>query len=178
MSARDCAMAILWRAGRLRPARLERGGSGAAQAADGTGPSTRADGVGAQVVEVEMRALEGADWAPLGAEAVCGMVEGGGGGGTVGGGGLEEEERDRAAVAELRRESECPKAPPLLAPEVEFLCGESTRERDGGWGSVREYEWLRGATLGLGGLGMGGGFRPRVCAAMPGVLTPRTSMHC
>ena len=82
------------------------------------------------MVEVEMRALEGVGWPALGAEAVCGVEEGGGGGGTVGGGGRED--RDRAAVAELRRESECPKAPPLLAPEVEFLCGESARDKDGG----------------------------------------------
>lgn len=40
------------------------------------------------------------------------------------------EDIDRAAVAEPSRERECPKPP--LAPEVEFLCGESTRERDGG----------------------------------------------
>lgn len=131
MSARDCAMAILWRAGRLRPARLERGGSGAAQAADATGPRTRAEGVGAQVVEVEIRAFEDVGWAALGAEVVCGVVEGGGGGGTVGGGGREEE-RDKVAVAELRRERECPNPTLLPAPEVEFLCGESMRDRDGG----------------------------------------------
>lgn len=58
ISARDCAMAILCSAGRLRPARLERGGTGAAQAAEDTGPRTRAEGVGAQVAVVEMRALE------------------------------------------------------------------------------------------------------------------------
>uniref|UniRef100_A0AAV2KPR0 Uncharacterized protein n=1 Tax=Knipowitschia caucasica TaxID=637954 RepID=A0AAV2KPR0_KNICA len=52
-------MAILCSAGRLSPARLERGGRGAAQAevADNdTGPRTRAEGEGAQVEEtVEMR---------------------------------------------------------------------------------------------------------------------------
>lgn len=58
ISARDCAMAILCSAGRLRPARLARGGTGAAQAAEDTGPRTRAEGVGAQVAVVEMRALE------------------------------------------------------------------------------------------------------------------------
>lgn len=55
MSARDCAMAMRCRAGRLSPARLERGGSGAAHA-DDTGPSTRAEGVGAQLVVVEISA--------------------------------------------------------------------------------------------------------------------------
>lgn len=58
ISARDCAMAILCSAGRLRPARLARGGTGAAQAAEDTGPRTRAEGVGAHVAVVEMRALE------------------------------------------------------------------------------------------------------------------------
>lgn len=131
MSARDCAMAILCRAGRLRPARLLRGGTGAAQAADAvdTGPRTRAEGVGAQVVAVDIRALEGVGAVGLDTEVVWGMVEGGGGGGTAGGGGRLED-IDRAAVAEPSRERECPKPP--LAPEVEFLCGERTLEREGG----------------------------------------------
>lgn len=72
MSARDCAMAILCRAGRLRPARLLRGGTGAAQAADAvdTGPRTRAEGVGAQVVTVDIRVLEGVGAEGLDAEVV------------------------------------------------------------------------------------------------------------
>lgn len=131
MSARDCAMAILCRAGRLRPARLLRGGTGAAQAAEAVdmGPRTRAEGVGAQVVTVDIRALEGVGAVELGAEVMWGMVEGGRGGGTEGGGGRLED-IDRAAVAEPSRERDCPK--PTLAPEVEFLCGERTRDRDGG----------------------------------------------
>lgn len=131
MSARDCAMAILCRAGRLRPARLLRGGTGAAQAADAvdTGPRTRAEGVGAQVVAVDIRALEGVGAVGLDTEVVWGMEEGGGGGGTAGGGGRLED-IDRAAVAEPSRERECAKPP--LAPEVEFLCGERTLEREGG----------------------------------------------
>lgn len=131
MSARDCAIAILCRAGRLSPARLLRGGTGAAHAADAveTGPKTRAEGVGAQVVTVDIRALEGVGAVGLGVEVGWGVAEGGGGGGTAGGGGRLED-IDRAAVAEPRSERECPKPP--LAPEVEFLCGESTLEREGG----------------------------------------------
>lgn len=62
--ARDCAMAIRCSAGRLSPARLDRGGRGAAQAAapdEDTGPRTRAEGEGVQVeAAVEMRGGPGA----------------------------------------------------------------------------------------------------------------------
>ena len=62
MRARDWAMAMRCRAGRLSPARLARGGKGAAQAAaaDDTGPRTRADGEGVQEeAAVEMRGWTG-----------------------------------------------------------------------------------------------------------------------
>lgn len=59
MRARDWAMAMRCSAGRLSPARLDRGGRGAAQAAlpdEDTGPRTRAEGEGVQVeATVEMR---------------------------------------------------------------------------------------------------------------------------
>lgn len=64
MRARDWAMAMRCSAGRLSPARLERGGRGAAQAApaallpaeEDTGPRTRAEGEGVQVeAAVEIR---------------------------------------------------------------------------------------------------------------------------
>ena len=57
-------MAIRCSAGRLSPARLDRGGRGAAQAAapdEDTGPRTRAEGEGVQVeAAVEMRGGPGA----------------------------------------------------------------------------------------------------------------------
>ena len=61
MRARNWAMAMRCRAGLLSPARLARGGRGAAHAAapaaaDATGPRTRAEGEGAQLdATVEMR---------------------------------------------------------------------------------------------------------------------------
>lgn len=70
-------MAIRCRAGRLRPARLDRGGKGAAQAAapdEDTGPRTRAEGDGVQVeAAVEMRA--GAGFCCVGAEKETERVE-------------------------------------------------------------------------------------------------------
>lgn len=54
MRARDWAIAMRCRAGRLSPARLDLGGRGAAQAAaldEDTGPRTRAEGEGVQVEE-------------------------------------------------------------------------------------------------------------------------------
>ena len=134
-------MAMRCSAGRLSPARLERGGSGAAHA-DDTGPSTRADGVGAQLVTVEMSAcpppplaaavtvLTLAPEAPVavvGAET-GGMVgipeevvvetDGGGGGGMGGGigggGGRENEEEEGRAEEEAGVEER--ESPAVAAP--------------------------------------------------------------
>lgn len=62
--ARDWAIAIRCSAGRLSPARLDRGGRGAAQVAapdEDTGPRTRAEGEGVQVEEaVEISGRPGA----------------------------------------------------------------------------------------------------------------------
>lgn len=70
-------MAIRCRAGRLSPARLDRGGKGAAQAAapdEDTGPRTRAEGEGVQVeATVEMSAGPGVS--AVGAEQGAGREE-------------------------------------------------------------------------------------------------------
>lgn len=79
MSARDCAMAMRCRAGRLRPAKLARGGSGAAQAAERCA-GTAGDGAGRDedeevvVVAVVISVAVGTDCVKV-AE---GEVEGGG----------------------------------------------------------------------------------------------------
>lgn len=73
-------MAMRCRAGRLSPARLARGGRGAAQAAapgEDTGPRTRAEGDGVQEeATVEMRGGAGAGGAAEGAEETEREVEG------------------------------------------------------------------------------------------------------
>lgn len=126
MSARDCAMAMRWRAGRLSPARLARGGMGAEQAADGTGG--RGAGVAGEEVAVVMSVAVGTSGVEVVAgvqEAELGAVEaggGGGGGGTEGsgGGGGRVEERDRAADAGPRREMEWLKLGRLLWGEKDL----------------------------------------------------------
>lgn len=163
--ALDWAMAMRCRAGRLSPARLARGGRGAAQAAaaEDTGPRTRAEGEGVQEeADVEMRGGGGAGIDRGAEEAMDAMKkeeeggrvalleemeEGGGGGGGGrggrGGGGGRVEERDRAAVAEPRRESEwakpLPTPTPPLAPPADVLWGDKDLAmEEGGRGRVSE----------------------------------------
>lgn len=161
MRALDWAMAMRCRAGRLSPARLARGGRGAAQAAavEDTGPRTRAEGEGVQeeaAVEMRRGAGAGIDGGPEdamekeeegGRMALDAMEEGGGGGGGGregrGGGGGRVEVRESAAVAEPRRESEwakpLPTPTPPLAPPADVLWGDKDLAmEEGGRGRVSE----------------------------------------
>lgn len=191
MSARDCAMAILCSAGRLSPARLARGGKGAAQAAERWGGTAvdadDEDEHDVLLVATVMSVAVGTDGeavveVQLGMDKDCWWDAGGGGGGGKDGRGGRLEDSERVAVFEVSMDKDWAKAAAFLRS-----C-DRERFKDTPWGRVCEYEFdMDGAAevygivpwlvLGLSAF-VGGILRPSVCDAMALALTLKTSMHC
>lgn len=192
MSARDCAMAILCSAGRLRPARLVRGGKGAAQAAERWGgmavDADEEDEHDVLLVATVMSVAVGTDGdddvveVQLGIDNDCWWDTGGGGGGGKAGGGGRLEDNESVAVFEVSMDKDWAKAAAFLRS-----C-ERERFKDSPWGRVCEYEFDMDEAVAEYGivpwpdLGpstfVGGSLRPSVCDAMAFAFTLKTSMHC
>lgn len=191
MSARDCAMAILCSAGRLSPARLARGGKGAAQAAERWGGTAvdadDEDEHDVLLVATVMSVAVGTDRddvvvVQLGMDKDCWWDVGGGGGGGKDGGGGRLEDSERLAVLEVSMDKDWAKAAAFLRS-----C-ERERFKDSPWGSVCEYEFdmdevvaeyesVPRLDLGLSTF-VGGILRPNVCDAIAFAFTLKTSIHC
>lgn len=192
MSARDCAMAILCSAGRLSPARLARGGKGAAQAVERWGGTAvdadDEDELDVPLVATVISVAVGTDWeedvveVQLGIDKDCWCDAGGGGGGGKDGGGGRLEDSERVAVFEESMDKDWAKAAAFLRS-----C-ERERFKDSPWGSVCEYEFDMDEVveeygsvplleLGLSAF-VAGSLRPSVCDAMAFAFTLKTSIHC
>lgn len=190
MSARDCAMAILCSAGRLSPARLARGGKGAAHAAERWGgTAVDADDEDEHDVLLEatvMSVAVGTDREDVvvlfGMDKDCWWDAGGCGGGGNDGGGGRLDDSEILAVLEVSMDKDWAKAAAFLRS-----C-ERERFKDNPWGSVWEYEFdmdevvaeygsVPRLDLGLSAF-VGGILRPSVWDAMAFAFTLKTSIHC
>lgn len=173
-------MAILCKAGRLSPARLARGGIGAAQAAERWEANVVEDDVktvdGVELVDVLTSMAVGTNVAEddkLGADGGCWFCDGRVGGKDEGVWRLEEIER--LAVADVRRDNDWSKTAEFLASS------EGMDFKEVPCGSVWEYEFKTeedGSVPKLAFRLFGFVARPSVCEAVPFAFTLNTSMHC